>query len=230
MRALLVGTGRMGRAIEAALLSRGHAVAGTVARGGFPAALPEIDIAFEFTTPASGPGCVTELLRRGIPTVSGSTGWDESPARALAGERRVPFLHAANFSIGVAVLRRALVHVARDLAAFPEFEAGLLERHHRAKKDAPSGTAKLLAAALGDAPRDVPRDVPIVALRQGGQPGEHIVFFEGESETLELVHRARSRALFAEGAVRAGEWLFRERPPGPVSFDDFFDSLSRSTS
>ncbi len=222
MRALLVGTGRMGRAIETALVARGHAVAGTVSRGGFPPALPEIDIAFEFTTPAAGPGCVTELLRRGIPTVSGSTGWDESPARALAGERRVPFLHAANFSIGVAVLRRALVHVSRDLAAFPEFEAGLLERHHRAKKDAPSGTAKLLAATLGD--------VSIVALRQGGQPGEHTVFFEGESETLELVHRARSRALFAEGAVRAAEWLFCERPPGPVSFDDFFDSLSRSIS
>lgn len=225
MRALLVGTGRMGRAIETALVARGHAVAGTVSRGGFPPALPEIDIAFEFTTPAAAPGCVTELLRRGIPTVSGSTGWDEAPARALAGERRVSFLHAANFSIGVAVLRRALVHVARDLAAFPEFEAGLLERHHRAKKDAPSGTAKLLAKALGEE-----RAVPIVALRQGGQPGEHTVFFEGESETLELVHRARSRALFAEGAVRAGEWLFRERPPGPVSFDDFFDSLSRSAS
>ncbi|HQR45823.1 MAG TPA: dihydrodipicolinate reductase C-terminal domain-containing protein, partial [Thermoanaerobaculia bacterium] len=97
--------------------------------------------------------------------------------------------------------------------------------HHSAKVDAPSGTAKLLAAAIGTARGGA--KVPVVALRQGGQPGEHAVFFEGEAESLELVHRARSRTIFASGAVAAAEWLLAEGPGGPATFDEFLDSVSK---
>lgn len=215
MKALLVGFGKMGRAIEAVLFQRGHGVVGRVDRGGsIPDSIAEV--AFEFTTPDAAPAVVPELLSRGIPVVSGTTGWDVEAARQIARERRVPFLHAPNFSIGIAVVRRAVASVAQDLAVFREFEPGIVERHHSAKKDAPSGTAKALAAEIG-------LDVPIVALRQGGQPGEHIVYFEGADESIEIVHRARSRALFASGAVRAAEWLVTAKATGPVTFQDFLD-------
>jgi 4-hydroxy-tetrahydrodipicolinate reductase len=68
--------------------------------------------------------------------------------------------------------------------------------------------------------------IAIASLRQGGVPGEHLVFFEGQDETVELVHRARSRAIFAQGAVRAAEWMIVSGRSGPVTFDEFFDDLS----
>ncbi len=262
MRALLVGYGKMGKAVEAALLAKGHSIAGKLdeqdrpeillegesvslqapsAPGKAPAAGERdhpsspskkspsaVDIAFEFTTPASAEGLVVLLLSKRIPVVSGTTGWDISPAIRFAREQKVPFLHSPNFSIGVAVMKRLAGQAAALLAPFPSFEPGVLERHHSAKKDAPSGTAKLLAAAVDGARPAGP--VPVVALRQGGQPGEHVLYFEGESESLEIVHRARSRAIFATGAVAAAEWLLASGRTGPVTFEDFLESTARERS
>ncbi len=220
MKAFVVGTGKMGRAAEAALASSGHDVAARVGRGQPIPPAEEADVAIEFTTPDAAAARVEELLRAGVPVVSGTTGWDPAPMRALATELRVGFLHAPNFSIGVAVLKRAVALAASALAPFPEFEPGIVERHHSAKKDAPSGTAAALAAAIEGA---AGRRVPVVSLRQGGQPGEHVVVFEGAEESVELTHRARSRAIFAAGAVRAAEWLLASGTKGPASFDQVFE-------
>jgi 4-hydroxy-tetrahydrodipicolinate reductase len=214
----------MGKSIGAVLASRGHSVVREIDAGDglTEADRAAADVAFEFTEPAAAEECVTALLSLGIPVVSGTTGWDPSAARRLALAGKVAFLHSANFSLGIAAARRAAAVVSRLLAPFPEYEPGMLERHHSAKKDAPSGTAKLLAAEVS-AHRGGAA-VPIVSLRQGGQPGEHTIVFDGPDEALEIVHRARSRALFASGAVAAAEWLVAARPPGPVSFDDFLDA------
>jgi len=224
VRALLVGNGKMGKAIETVLSARGHVIAGKIDEGDRPGDLA-VDVAFEFTTPASAEGLVCSLLSKRTPVISGTTGWDTAGAANLAREQKVPFLHSPNFSIGVAVMKRLAAQAAALFSPFSSFEPGILERHHAAKKDAPSGTAKLLASAVDTARRSAP--VPVVALRQGGQPGEHILFFEGESECLELVHRARSRAIFAAGAVAAAEWLLASGRLGPVSFDEFLDAASR---
>jgi 4-hydroxy-tetrahydrodipicolinate reductase len=231
MRALLVGYGKMGKAIEAALVLRGHDVAGRFGRGEIcleseegKGDLPACDIAFEFTAPASAPLVVPLLLSKKTPVVSGTTGWDVTSATRLAREQGILFLHSSNFSLGVAALRRGVAAAAAALAPFPEFEPGIVERHHSAKKDAPSGTAKMLASTLeGASGRS---SIAIASLRQGGVPGEHLVFFEGQDETVELVHRARSRAIFAQGAVRAAEWMIVSGRSGPVTFDEFFDDLS----
>ncbi len=263
MRALLVGYGKMGRAIEAALKQRGHEVVGTWVRRetgdfiessragddaaagaasapraasavpsspskeifGLSSDVPLCDVAFEFTAPGAAPALVPLLLSWKIPVVSGTTGWDVAPAVRTSAELGVPFLHAPNFSVGVAATRRAAAALAASLGPFREFHPGLVERHHSAKRDAPSGTAKALAADVSHAAAR--RDVPIVSLRQGGVPGEHILYFEGEDETIELVHRARSRAIFATGAVRAAEWLLESGRKGPLTFDDFFDAFNR---
>lgn len=244
MRALLVGYGKMGRAIEAVLLARGHSVGGRFGRGEIclegeegkgdlwsassEAGAAAADVAFEFTAPDVAPRIVPLLLSKEIPVLSGTTGWDVAWAERLAREQEVPFLHSSNFSLGVAALRRAVAAAAAALAPFPEFEPGIVERHHARKKDAPSGTAQMLAATLEEASGRA--GVPIVSLRQGGAPGEHLVFFEGEDETLELAHRARSRAIFAQGAVRAAEWMLKSGRTGPVTFEEFFTSTTEANS
>jgi 4-hydroxy-tetrahydrodipicolinate reductase len=244
MRALLVGHGRMGKAIEAVLVARGHTIAGSFGgreiflegkegTGDFWGASRDgaalaADIAFEFTAPDAAPRIVPLLLSKKIPVLSGTTGWDISSAGRLAREQQIPFLHSSNFSLGVAALRLGVAAVARALAPFPEFEPGIMERHHSKKKDAPSGTAKMLASTLEEASRRA--QVPIASLRQGGVPGEHLVFFEGEDETLELVHRARSRAIFAQGAVRAAEWVLSSGLKGHLTFEEFFNAARADAS
>jgi 4-hydroxy-tetrahydrodipicolinate reductase len=234
MKALLVGYGKMGRAIETVLVQRGHGVTGRFGRGEIclegeerkEAAAESCDVAFEFTAPDSAGALVLFLLSKKIPVVSGTTGWDIASAVRQAREQNVPFLHSSNFSLGVAALRRAVAAAAAALAAFPEFEPGIVERHHSRKKDSPSGTAKVLASTLEEASGRA--GVPIASLRQGGAPGEHLVFFEGEDETVELVHRARSRAIFAQGAVRAAEWMLSSGRKGPLTFDEFFTATTEA--
>lgn len=223
LRAVVVGRGRMGRAVAAALERAGHVVAATVGRGEGLEAAAGADVAFEFTVAAAAPHHVARLLDLGVPTVCGTTGWEAAPLRAWADERRVPLLVEPNFALGVAVLRRLVREAAARLLALPEYEAGVFERHHGRKRDAPSGTALALCAAAQQASG---RRVAAVALRLGEQPGEHTVLFEGPDESLELVHRARSRRLFATGAVRAAEWLIARRPCGAVRLDDLMEEAA----
>jgi len=225
LRALLVGCGSMGAAIADIWESRGHAIVRRGYRDDAVGSGDAADVAFEFTHPESARARVEELLRLGVPTVCGTTGWDTAPMRALAEERAVPLLVAANFSIGIAVMRRLVAEASLALAPFAEFEPGIVERHHSRKKDSPSGTAKLLAATVAEGREGAAP--PVVALRQGGQPGEHIVYFDGADESLELAHRVRTRKVFASGAVAAAEWLARARPPGPVSFEEFLERRSQ---
>jgi 4-hydroxy-tetrahydrodipicolinate reductase len=222
MKAAIVGCGRMGRAIEEMLAERGHAVAARIGRNDAIGAARGADVAFEFTRPESAAKNVDALLAAGVPTVCGTTGWDPEDAAALAAREGVPFLAAPNFSIGVAVLKRVALEASRWLVGFPEFEPGIVERHHARKADVPSGTARMLAGAIAPY-RPGAGAPPIAALRQGGQPGEHEVLFEGPDECLALVHRARSPRIFAGGAVRAAEWIVSTRPRGPVTFDEFFE-------
>lgn len=227
LAAALVGPGRMGSAVAEAWRERGHAIAVEVGRGDdLEAAVggADVAVAFEFSLPEAAAANVERLVGLGVPTVCGTTGWDASAARARAAADGVPLLVAPNFSIGVAVLRAAVEAAARRLAGVPGFEPGIVERHHAKKLDSPSGTAKLLAATVAEA---LGAEPPVAALRQGGQPGEHRVIFEGADEEVELLHRARSRRAFALGAALAGEWLATERPAGPVSFDDFLERSRR---
>jgi 4-hydroxy-tetrahydrodipicolinate reductase len=99
-----------------------------------------------------------------------------------------------------------------------DFDAEIVETHHKMKKDAPSGTAKTLAEVLKAAKR-TQADIPIQSIREGDVVGEHTVIFNGPAERLELSHRAASREIFARGALRAAKWIIR-RPPGLYSMQD----------
>ncbi len=222
MKVAIVGCGRMGRALEEVLAERGHLTIARIGKHDRIEAARGADAAFEFTRPEAARENVEALLEIGVPTICGTTGWDPAGSRELSSRLGVPFLAAPNFSIGIAVLNRLVLEASRLFADFPEFEAAILERHHSTKADVPSGTARMLADAVSQFLLPG-KNAPIAALRQGGQPGEHEVFFEGPDECLQLVHRARSRRIFSAGAVRAAEWMVSTGQRGPVTFEQFFE-------
>lgn len=213
MRLLIVGTGRMGRAVAAAATARGHAVEllgrGENAGGAglTPDTLEGIDVAVEFTRPDAAAANLERLIQAGVPTVTGTTGWDaELPRIVRLVEREGgALLHSANFSIGVHLFLRAADALARAFAGRAGFDGFILEEHHAAKRDAPSGTARILQDRLQRL--DPAREFPITSVRAGAIPGTHVLRYDGPHETVSLSHQARDRGGFAEGAVAAAEWL-----------------------
>ena len=212
-RLAIVGTGRMGRAVRALADERGWPVAteigGAENRGG--AALTRgrlggADVAVEFTTPEAAPVNAVACARAGVPVVVGTTGWDAERARVEDAVREAggALFWAPNFSLGVNVFWRVAARAAELMAALPGFDAHVIETHHTAKRDAPSGTAieleRRVSAALG-------RAVPVTSVRVGAVPGTHALLFDGQYEQLRLEHEARDRRVFAEGALLAAAWL-----------------------
>jgi 4-hydroxy-tetrahydrodipicolinate reductase len=212
----LIGMGKMGRALASLAPERGFRVVAELdpARPGYVGITQEslagAQVAIEFTTPAAAPANARACAAAGCPVVVGTTGWyDQLPSVAAEVERvRGAILTAPNFSVGVAVFDRVVAEAARLFAQLDGFDAHLVETHHAAKKDAPSGTAGALAktasAALG-------RAIPVTSIRTGHVPGTHEVVFDAPFEQVRLVHEARDRRVFAEGALVAARWLVGRR-------------------
>jgi 4-hydroxy-tetrahydrodipicolinate reductase len=178
----------------------------------------DADVIVDFSVPAA----LTRLLSVATcPVVTGTTG-------ITLAEVRIPVLHAANFSLGVAVLAR-LVHEAA--AALPGYDIEVVELHHRGKRDAPSGTALRLVEGLGpqvsgrSGPRN-PGEVGLHAVRGGDIVGEHRVYLCGPGERLELGHVATHRGLFAAGAVQAARWIVG-KPVGLYRIEDVVGGRAR---
>ena len=214
MRIVIVGNGKMGQAVAAVAEQRGHAIhaviGGAENAGGralTAARLKGADVAVEFTRPDAVVANLERLIEAGIPTVTGTTGWRDELTRiaALVERRGGALVHAANFSLGVHLFLRAAHDLARRFAGRPGFDAFILEEHHAAKLDAPSGTARELQGRLRSA--DPARPFPITSLRAGATPGTHLVAYDGPYERVTLSHEARSRDGFAAGALAAAEWL-----------------------
>ena len=225
-RLAIVGMGRMGRAIERLAADRGCEVVARLdvaetSRGIAASALNGAEVAVEFTTPGSAAANVRGLVAAGIPTVVGTTGWyDELPAIiADVKKRNGALLTATNFSLGVNAFEAILAQAAAILAATGGFDAHMIELHHAAKKDAPSGTAhtleKAASAAWGKA-------IPITSVRTGSIPGTHEVIFDAPFETIRLAHVARDRSVFAEGAIVAAKWLVGKK--GVFTMKDLLSS------
>ena len=212
----LIGMGKMGRALASLAPERGFRVVAELdpARPGYVGITQEslagAQVAIEFTTPAAAPANARACAAAGCPVVVGTTGWyDQLPSVAAEVERvGGAILTAPNFSVGVAVFDRVVAEAARLFAQLDGFDAHLVETHHAAKKDAPSGTAGALAktasAALG-------RAIPVTSIRTGHVPGTHEVVFDAPFEQVRLVHEARDRRVFAEGALVAARWLVGRR-------------------
>ncbi len=207
-RLALIGAGKMGRALALLAAEREWPVVATLHRGEAISrqALKDADVALEFTTPGAAPENVLACVRAGVPVVSGTTGWDAQRPRVtreVLGARGALFW-APNFSIGVNLFWQLAERAAQLVARAQGFDTHIVETHHSAKKDAPSGTAleleRRVAAALG-------RPVPVTSVRTGSVPGTHELLFDAPFEQLRLEHVARDRRVFAEGALTAARWL-----------------------
>ena len=194
------------------------------------------DVVVEFSAPAAAVETARVCAERGATLVSGTTGLDASQEAAVrAAAARIAVLRAANFSLGVLALRRVL---AVALAALPGWDIEIVERHHRAKADSPSGTALALAhdAAAqrgwdaasfrnGREGRVGPRpnqEIGLHSLRGGSWVGDHAVMLAGPGETLELRHVAQDRTAFAHGVLAAVRFVASARP-GAYTLDAVLD-------
>ena len=208
----LIGYGKMGHAIEQLAAGREFTVVSRIDPTGGDApnvtreALKGADVAVEFSTPATAPANVRAALEAGCAVVVGTTGWYEKrkEMETLARDRKGALLVAPNFSIGVAAFGEIVKAASKALRSAPGFEAHMIETHHSAKKDAPSGTAASLEKI---ARGEWGKEVPIASVRVGSVPGTHELIFDGPFEQIRLVHEARDRRVFADGALLAARWI-----------------------
>ena len=234
MNIILCGYGKMGVMLEGlALQSEDMSILGVVHPGLYESALDvpgQADVIIDF----SYPGNLTDILERarrdGAAVVIGTTGFSEAQLSEIQdASKALRVMHSSNYSIGVAVLKRAVAMVAPALR--DSFDIEIVETHHNQKVDAPSGTARMLLKAVD--PDDSfdhiygregvtgarGREIGIHALRGGTVAGEHSVFFFGPDETLEFRHSAASRKIFAVGAMRAARFVVNQ-PAGLYNMDD----------
>ncbi len=234
IRVFVIGDGRMGTIVrELVEADDALVLAGTVGvdtKEELLESAAAADVAIDFSHKDMLPYTEAYIARTGAALVSGVTGYEPDElcrVRALA--EKVPVIHSANYSLGVAVLRRLAAQAAEALA---EFDIEITETHHNQKADAPSGTAKLLLDAVnpqgayepvygreGMCGKRDPREIGVHALRGGTVAGTHTVHFFGPDEEVELTHRATSRRIFATGAVAAAKRLVA-RDAGFYSFDE----------
>jgi 4-hydroxy-tetrahydrodipicolinate reductase len=204
----------------AGLGSIGVAVTGDVA-----SALLGAQIVIDFSVASAVKPLLSLAERNGIAVVTGTTNLDAAARAALdRAAGKVPVLSAANMSLGVQVLAELVEHALRRLGA--DFDAEIVEIHHRKKVDSPSGTAKRLADAVraarpgtvelhgrdGEVGARTNDEVAVLGVRGGDVIGDHTVFLLGSGERIELTHRASNRDLFAHGALRAARFLVGKKP------------------
>lgn len=216
MRILLIGHGRMGQLVESLGPSYGATIAGVIDERSGERAIADgefgpVDVAIDFTLAAAVVTNLPQLAARRINVVIGTTGWqaDEAGLKEIAAAAGIGVLAAANFSLGMTVFQLAVEEASRRFAHHAEFGAWIHESHHILKQDAPSGTALTLKAGMAGAGYSRPIDVS--STRVGSVPGTHTVGFDGPSETIEMTHTVRDRAVFARGALTAATWLVGKR-------------------
>lgn len=227
--------GTSGHLGEDAGVLAGLKPAGVTIESDAAATLNGTDVVIDFSTPASSVRLAERLAEAGIAVVIGTTGFSAAENAAIeAAARRTVVVKSGNMSLGVNMLAALTRQAAAALGI--EFDIEIVEMHHARKVDAPSGTALLLGEAAAEGrgihlpdwtakardgvtgPRR-PGDIGFASLRGGSVVGEHAVIFAGPSERVELVHKAESRTIFANGALTAARWA-KGREPGLYSMVD----------
>lgn len=240
MKIALLGYGKMGKAIEAIAIDRGHSVVLKVDKDNADAlttaALKQADVAIEFSTPATVIENIKQCFNAGVPLVVGTTGWGDQMeyVASLQKEKNAILFHASNFSLGVNLFFRLNKKLAELMKPYPQYEVAMEEIHHVHKLDSPSGTGITLAKGVlsvlehkknwkdhrdkieGAVAAD---ELPIVSKRIGEVPGTHSVTYTSPVDKITITHEAFSRQGFAFGAVLAAEWVAGKKS-GIYGMDD----------
>jgi 4-hydroxy-tetrahydrodipicolinate reductase len=207
MKIALHGYGKMGQTVEKVAIAAGHQIV-CVLDVDRDEPLGDAEVMIDFSHAGALDSVLARASEHKLGLVIGTTGWDAKLAdvKQRVEQGGIGCVYASNFSPG-ANITFALAQRAGELAArFPQYAAGMEERHHSEKKDAPSGTALRIAGAVktGSAGK---LDPPIVSSRVGSEFGLHTLFFDSADDLIEISHRARGREGFARGAVMAAEML-----------------------
>jgi 4-hydroxy-tetrahydrodipicolinate reductase len=223
MKLLILGRGKTGTLVAEVARRRGHEiwVAGAAENAEGAAItgekLSDIDVVIDFTGPHSVVSHIEASVKAGRRMVVGTTGWygEVGRIKALVESHGVGFVYGANFSVGV----NLFLEVARAAAAALQhsYSGQIFERHHASKKDAPSGTAMAIQRVIGEA-SGTKEGIEITSFREGDVVGMHEIVFDSAADRIYLCHDAKSRQGFADGAVRAAEWV-----AGKTGFYDFKD-------
>jgi 4-hydroxy-tetrahydrodipicolinate reductase len=230
MKIALIGYGKMGRLVEQVAQREGWEVGpildvadNAAGRGITAASMAGVDVALDFSQPVAVVDNVEAVALAGVNLVVGTTGWGQERSRVerLVREAGIGLVHASNFSVGMNLFFEIVSCAARTVGKVPQYQPYLVEEHHRAKLDAPSGTALRLLEMMkphlnGPAPA-------IASVRAGFIPGNHVVGFDSEADTIVLEHRARNRQGFAEGAILAAKWVAGKK--GCYDFRDIFGEI-----
>ncbi len=228
----------MGREIERILLDRGHTVAlridvdNTEELCANSIERAKVDMAIEFTAPGAAEGNVVRCIELGVPVVCGTTAWVERlpEVERLCKEKGGALFYSPNYSVGVNMLFALNRQLAQMMRGFGEYDVTVDEVHHTQKKDAPSGTAVVLARdivdncgrksswQLGVPAQGIigPQVLEVTAQRRGDVAGIHTVVWESAADEITIEHRTKSRAGLAMGAVLAAEFLAAHRGTGRV--------------
>jgi len=223
MNIALIGYGKMGKAIESVAISRGHVISLKISSSNkdqFDTAhLRNCDVAIEFTNPESAIENLKTCFDAGIPVVCGSTGWYGSieQVKEDVEKRNASLLYASNFSVGVNIFFEINKKLAVLMSGHPGYSPSILEIHHTAKKDSPSGTAITLAEQLIEElpgkktwvnhDSAEPTELPVISQRTDPAPGTHFVKYTSSIDDIEISHTAHNREGFAYGAVLAAEFI-----------------------
>lgn len=218
MKIALLGYGKMGKTIEEIALERGHEVQLKITEDIFKYELDNIDIAIDFSIPDAAYKNITFCFKKGIPVISGTTGWLDNYENAVEECKKYnsAFIYASNFSLGVNIFFELNKKLADLTNPFENYKVAIEEIHHTQKLDAPSGTAISLAEQIIERSgktgweldgKGVDNKIPVSAKREADVPGTHEVKYSSEVDTIEIKHTAHSRQGFALGAVIAAEWL-----------------------
>jgi 4-hydroxy-tetrahydrodipicolinate reductase len=224
---LVLGRGKTGQVVADVAHQRGHSVRviGEEENGNASALtgpmLAGFDAVIDFTTPQAVIPNMRACFANGARVVVGTTGWYDKldEMRAICERRNAALLYGANFSVGL----QAMYKLARALVPLVHgYEIGISETHHESKKDAPSGTALAIRQVLLEV--DPTLKIEIVSYREGDSVGTHTITAKHGDDVLEIRHEALSRRSFAEGAVRAAEWLCGKT--GCYDFSQIYPKLS----
>ncbi len=224
MKIALIGYGKMGKAIESVIDSipqhevilrfdgeNGEALSASL--------LADADVAIEFSTPSSAIANIYTCFEAGVPVVVGTTGWYKQleAVTARCEQENGTLFWASNFSIGVNIFFAANKYLAKIMNEQEQYDVTLEETHHTEKLDSPSGTAITLATGVLEEvdrkhiwvnePTEAAEELSIISKREAGVPGTHLVTYKSGIDTIEISHVAHSRLGFAQGAVKAAEWV-----------------------
>ena len=223
--------GRMGRRIielalddkefevTLALEKRGHPLSGSsihkVKISSATDGIFLVDVVIDFTLAQATIENLDYVLKYKKPLVLGTTGFSQEQVNKIGESAKdIPIVFSPNMSIGVNLVFSLAGEIAKKLGE--RYDIEIVEAHHKAKKDAPSGTARELAKLIAD---ETGRNVPVHSLRAGDIVGDHTVIYAGNGERIEIKHQAHSRDVFALGALRAAKWI-AGRPAGLYSMQD----------